>query len=95
MKHILSLLTLLPLLAGCAHTAQTAADAPRLRGGAYAEGYTAGRSNGIKQIYRNLQDQQREAPERDGVRLYEVDIPEHSENGVLLKPAKRVIAIQE
>jgi hypothetical protein len=62
---------------------------------AYADGYTQGRSDGVKKLYWNLQDQQRERPSTDSYRLYEVTIPEHSEDGVLLQPAKRVLRINE
>ena len=62
---------------------------------AYSNGYTLGRSDGVKQLYWNLQDQQRARSEEENVRLYEVTIPEHWEDGVLVRPTKRLIRIQE
>ena len=62
---------------------------------AYGSGYTLGRSDGVKQLYWNLQDQQRADPQEERFRLYEVTIPEHLEDGVLVQPTRRVIRIQE
>jgi len=62
---------------------------------AYTNGYTLGRSDGIKQLYWNLQQQQREGQVPAPVRLYEVTIPEHYEDGVLVQPATRILRIQE
>lgn len=62
---------------------------------AYTNGYTQGRSDGVKGRYWNLQDQQRTQEGSASYRLIEVTIPEHWEDGVLLKPTKRIIRIQE
>lgn len=62
---------------------------------AYGTGYVQGRSDGVKQLYWNLQEQQSAEPEEERVRLYEVTIPEHTEDGALVKPTKRLIRIQE
>lgn len=62
---------------------------------AYTSGYTVGRSDGVKQLYWNLQDEQRQRPETDTVRLQEVIIPEHYEDGVLVQPSRRVLRITE
>lgn len=62
---------------------------------AYGEGYTMGRSTGVKQLYWNLQDQQRLKADSESYRLYEVTVPEHWEDGVLVKPTRRIIRIQE
>ena len=60
-----------------------------------SEDYLRGRSDGVKQLYWNLQDQQRQKATGESYGLYEVTIPEHWEDGVLVKPTKRVIRIQE
>ena len=62
---------------------------------AYAEGYTQGRANGVKQLYWSLQEQQRGVPAAQSSRLYDVTIPEHWEDGVFVKPTQRMIRIQE
>ncbi|PWU19875.1 MAG: hypothetical protein C5B50_05445 [Verrucomicrobia bacterium] len=62
---------------------------------AYTNGYTLGRSDGVKQLYWNLQQQQRERPDATSVRQYQVTIPEHYEDGVLVQPATRILRIQE
>jgi hypothetical protein len=62
---------------------------------AYTDGYTQGRGDGVKQLYWNLQDQQRTKEGSESYRLIEVTIPEHWEDGVLVKPTKRIIRIQE
>jgi len=62
---------------------------------AYSDGYTRGRSDSIKTLYWNLQDQQRTQADRESYRLIEVIIPEHWENGILLEPTHRTIRIQE
>ena len=62
---------------------------------AYTDGYTQGRSDGVKKLYWNLQDQQRERPATDSYRLYDITIPEHSEDGILLQPTQRVLRINE
>lgn len=62
---------------------------------AYTNGYTLGRSDGVKQLYWNLQQQQCAQPGEDRFSLYEVTVPEHWEDGALVKPTKRLIRIQE
>lgn len=62
---------------------------------AYTDGFNQGRSDGVKRLYWNLQDQQRTKDSAGSFRLLEVDIPEHWEDGVLVKPTKRIIRIQE
>ena len=57
--------------------------------------YIRGRSDGVKQVYWNLQDHQRTKAAPESYRLYEVTIPEHWEDGVLVAPAQRVLRIQE
>jgi hypothetical protein len=62
---------------------------------AYTNGYTLGRSDGVKTLYWNLQQQQREHQNQAPVRLYDVTVPEHFEDGVLVQPVKRTIRIEE
>ena len=62
---------------------------------AATDGYTRGRSDGVKQLYWNLQSQQRDRTPAPSCRLYEVTIPEHWEDGVLVKPTTRVLRINE
>ena len=62
---------------------------------AFTEGYTLGRAAAVKAYYWNLQDQQRVKADSDSFRLYDVTIPEHWEDGVLVKPTKRTLRIQE
>jgi hypothetical protein len=57
--------------------------------------YQKGRSDGVKTIYWNLQDKQRTKPPEARYGNYEVIIPEHWENGALVKPSSRVLRIQE
>ena len=84
--------TALALLCGCANHNPL----PRTPDGRkLTDDYLHGRSDGVKQLYRNLQDQQRTKSAAESYQLYEVTIPEHWENGVLVKPTKRVLRIQE
>lgn len=62
---------------------------------AYGQGYTQGRSDGVKQTYWNLQARQRERAPAESYRRYEITIPEHWEEGVLVQPAQRVLRINE
>ena len=62
---------------------------------AYTNGYTQGRSDGVKQLYWNLQQQQRAQPEPAPVGLYEVTIPARVEDGILLQPATRILRITQ
>lgn len=58
---------------------------------AYASGYNLGRSDGVKDLYWNLQDQQRAKGDQTGYRLEEVTLPARWEDGVLLQPSTRTI----
>ena len=63
---------------------------------AYTNGYNLGRSDGVKTLYWNIQEKQRERQDStSSVRLYEVTIPEHYEDGLLVQPSKRVLRIAE
>jgi hypothetical protein len=62
---------------------------------AYTNGYTLGRSDGVKQLYWNLQQQQRSHQDAPSVHLYNVTIPEHFEDGVLVQPETRTLRIQQ
>lgn len=62
---------------------------------AYTNGYTMGRSDGVKQLYWNLQQRQRDRDESPSLQLYNITIPEHYENGVLVQPETRTLRIQE
>lgn len=62
---------------------------------AYTDGYSLGRSDGVKQLYWSFQDRQRATAPSDSYRLYDVTIPERWEDGVLLKPSRRVLRINE
>ena len=84
--------TALALLCGCANHNPP----PRTPDGRkLTDDYLQGRSDGIKGIYRNLQEQQRTKAATESYQLYDVTIPEHWENGVLLKPTQRTLRIQE
>ena len=56
---------------------------------AYAQGFQKGRSDGVKQIYWNLQAQHRNplGPHHH----FEVVVPEHRDGGVLFKETKQTI----
>jgi hypothetical protein len=62
---------------------------------AYVEGYTRGRSDGAKSLYRQLVDQQRTQPPGGPTRLIPVTLPERTEDGAVLKPSTRILRIQE
>jgi hypothetical protein len=62
---------------------------------AYLEGYVKGRGDSVKSLYWHLVAQQRTPNRPERFRLYEVTIPEHVEDGVIVKPATRVLRIQE
>lgn len=62
---------------------------------AYSDGYTRGSGDSVKTLYWHLQDQQRTKADRESYRLFEVVIPEHWENEILLEPTRRTIRIQE
>ncbi|MCP5523233.1 MAG: hypothetical protein H7A46_16990 [Verrucomicrobiales bacterium] len=61
---------------------------------AFVSGYNLGRSDGVKDLYWHLQDQQRAADAAPSYLFPEVTIPAHSENGVLLEPSTRTLRIQ-
>jgi hypothetical protein len=84
--------TALSLLCGCASH-----NPPPLTpdGRKLTDDYLRGRSDGVKQLYWNLQEQQRMKAAAESYQLYEVNIPEHWENGVLVKPTQRVLRINE
>ena len=56
---------------------------------AYTRGFEKGRSDGVKQLYWNLQDLQRNptGPARE----FEVVVPEHRDGGVLFKETKQTV----
>lgn len=84
--------TLLPLLPGCA------SHGSGLRtpdGRPMSQDYQKGRSDGVKTLYWNLQDNQRTRQPEERYGSYEVVVPEHWENGVLVQPSRRVLRIQE
>lgn len=91
-RTILLTLALLPSLHGCAShaTRPTTFEGRRL-----SDDYLRGRSDAIKSTYWRLQDQQRLQPDSESYRLYDVTIPEHWEDGVLVKPTRRTLRIQE
>lgn len=62
---------------------------------AYANGYDKGRSDAVKQQYWLYVAQQR-ARDREGqVRLYEVQLPEQTIDGVTFKPTTKYLRIEE
>ena len=84
--------TALALLCGCANHNPP----PRTPDGRpLTDDYLRGRSDAAKKVYRELQDRQRTSASGEAYRLYEVTIPEHWENGVLVKPTQRVLRINE
>jgi uncharacterized protein YcfJ len=54
---------------------------------AYRQGFEKGRSDGIKQLYWNLQAQHRNPPDQ----RFEVTVPEHQDGGVLFNETKQTI----
>jgi len=62
---------------------------------AYFDGYTRGRGDTVKSVYWRLVDQQRTRESSESYRLIPVTIPEHVEEGVLVKPTTRILRIQE
>ena len=82
----------LALLCGCANHNPP----PRTPDGRkLTDDYLHGRSDAMKWVHKNLQDQQHTKAAAESYQLYEVTIPEHWENGVLVKPTKRILRIQE
>lgn len=62
---------------------------------AYLDGYTRGRGDSVKSLYWQLVDGQRTQESATSHRLIPVTIPEHVEDGVLVKPSTRILRIQE
>jgi hypothetical protein len=63
---------------------------------AYQNGYNKGRSDAVKQQYWLMVNQQKsQGNQADGVRYYEVKIPEQTVNGVILEPTTEYIRIGE
>ncbi|MGE3311206.1 MAG: hypothetical protein AB7O66_14655 [Limisphaerales bacterium] len=62
---------------------------------AYLEGYTRGRGDSVKSLYWQLVDHQRTREPATSHRLIPVTIPEHVEDGVLVKPSTRILRIQD
>lgn len=63
---------------------------------AYLNGYEKGRSDAVKQQYWILVSQQKNPPgQADGVRYYEIKIPEQTIDGVDLEPTTKYIRIEE
>jgi hypothetical protein len=62
---------------------------------AYIDGYTRGRGDSVKSMYWQLVDHQRTRESSDSFRSIPVTIPEHVEDGVLVKPSTRILRIQE
>jgi hypothetical protein len=63
---------------------------------AYQNGYNKGRSDAVKQQYWLMVNQQKsQGNQTDGVRYYEVKIPEQTVNGVILEPTTEYIRIGE
>ena len=74
---------------GLHYAAKTQADK------AYVNGYEKGRSDAVKQQYWILVNQQKNLPNQsDGVRFYEIQIPEQTIDGVTLEPATKYIRIE-
>jgi hypothetical protein len=64
---------------------------------AFANGYEKGRSDAVKQQYWILINQQKAKPGEgeNGVRLYEIPVPEQRIDGVILKPTTKFLRIEE
>jgi hypothetical protein len=75
---------------GLHYAAKTEADK------AYVNGYEKGRSDAVKQQYWILVNQQRTSPNQsDGIRYYEIQIPEQTIDGVTLEATTKYIRIGE
>ena len=82
----------LSLLCGCASHNPP----PRTPDGRkLTDDYLRGRGDGVKGIYWKLQEQQRTKAAAESYQLHDITIPEHWENGVLLKPTQRVLRIND
>jgi hypothetical protein len=63
---------------------------------AFTNGYEKGRSDAVKQQYRILVNQQKQANgSSSNVRLYQIPIPEQTIDGVTLKPTTKLLRIEE
>jgi outer membrane lipoprotein SlyB len=62
---------------------------------AYANGYDKGRSDAVKQQYWLYVAQQRARNREGQVRLYEVQLPEQTIDGVTFKPTTKYLRIEE
>jgi len=62
---------------------------------AYAAGYDKGRSDAVKQQYWIYVAQQNARTREGQVRLYEVQLPEQTIDGVTFKPATKYLRIEE
>lgn len=62
---------------------------------AFATGYDKGRSDAVKQQYWLYVAQQRARSQGGQVRLYEVQLPEQTIDGVTFKPSTKYLRIEE
>ena len=62
---------------------------------AFANGYDKGRSDAVKQQYWLYIAQQRARNSEGQIRLYEVQLPEQTIDGVTFKPATKFLRIEE
>src|SRR5580765_2133591 len=62
---------------------------------AYATGYEKGRSDAVKQQYWLYIAQQRARDHEGQVRLYEIQLPEQTIDGVTFKPTTKYLRIEE
>ncbi len=62
---------------------------------AFASGYDKGRSDAVKQQYWLYVSQQRARSQEGQVRLYEVQLPEQTIDGVTFKPSTKYLRIEE
>jgi hypothetical protein len=62
---------------------------------AYQTGYEKGRSDAVKQQYWLYVSLQRARNQDDRVRLYEVNLPEQTIDGVIFKPTTKLLRIEE
>ena len=62
---------------------------------AFANGYDKGRSDAVKQQYWLYVAQQRPRSRESHVRLYEIQLPEQTIDGVTFKPTTKYLRIEE
>lgn len=75
---------------GLHYAAKTEADK------AFVNGYEKGRSDAVKQQYWMQVYQQRNSPNQsDGIRYYQIQIPEQTIDGVTLEPTTKYIRIED